>query len=229
MITGTAMNRRMLPVIVLTLATLTACGRPLDDVEPETTTFKTSADELKIDFDDGDINVTTGDVDEIEVTRWFTGDPGEAAWTLDSDQLALTKDCGFLSGSCQVRYQVTVPEGIALELNGTSGDVDIAGFAEPLTIRTANGKQSAVDLTSPEVETSADNGSIDLAFAEPPASLDIMTENGSVNAELPDIGYVLDIRTDNGGVSNDLREDDGSDSRINIRTDNGEVSLTTPN
>lgn len=228
----------------LVALTLTACASA-DDAEPETTSFGLTSEHLTITKESGgDIELRPADVDDVEVTRWFAGDSGEATWDFDDNELTLATDCGFLS-SCDIRYLVLVPHDVALTLAASNGDVTASGFDTALTIQTENGAiavedvsgdltlhsssgdQHATGLTAEQVQAQASNGTINLTFSDPPSNLAVSTENGAVTLHLPDAAYAVTISTDNGSVENALTEDADSPHAIDVTTENGDIALRT--
>lgn len=228
-------------VVVTSLGALTACGS-VDDAEPERTSFALTGSSLTIRKDSGDLKVRPADVEEVEVTRWFTGDADEATWKLADDKLTLRTDCGFLS-SCEVRYEVLVPRETAVEVVGENGRVDardftgslsvttengaidVADVSGDLTLRSTSGDQSVTGSSSPQVDAQAENGTISLSFDGPPTAVAVQTDNGSVTLHVPDVAYAVEVDTDSGSVKSSVEEDPESPRRIEVTTDNGSVTL----
>ncbi|UJP10708.1 DUF4097 domain-containing protein [Microbacterium sp. KUDC0406] len=230
-------------VSLLTAVTLTACSSATD-VDPERASFAIDGEEVTISMESsGDISLRPGDVDEIEVTRWFTGGGDEASWDFTGDELTLAVECGFLS-SCEVRYEVVVPRTVAVFLRGSNADVLATGFEAPLDIRTENGAiivediegdlslrstsgdQQAKGLTAQRVEAQASSGAVDLFVTEAPSRLAVATENGAVSVQLPDAAYALSVQTDSGSIENSFTDDSRSPHTIAVTTANGDIALT---
>ncbi|TSI11274.1 DUF4097 family beta strand repeat-containing protein [Brevibacterium aurantiacum] len=240
------MTRRPAILLAVTLAALTlpACGS-VDNADPETASFAVAGDHLTIIKESsGNIELYPDDVDEVEVTRWFSGHPGEASWDFAGDELTLATDCGFLS-SCDVRYQVAVPQNLAVNLDASNGDVTAADFETALSIRTENGAiavsdisgelslnstsgdQRATDLRSRDVHAQAENGKIELSFKDVPSDVAVTTDNGAIALQVPDQPYAVVSTTDNGAVNNTLNTDKNSPHRIDVTTENGNIELLT--
>jgi len=230
-------------VSVLTAAALTACSSATD-AEAEHASFAIEGEELAISMESGgDIALRAGDVDQVEVTRWFTGGSDEASWELTGDQLTLAVDCGFLS-SCEVRYEVVVPRTVAVLVRGSNADVLATGFEEPLDIVTENGTitvedvagdlslrstsghQQATGLTAQRVDAQASSGAIDLLVTEAPSRLAVATENGAVSVQLPAAAYALSVQTDSGSIESSITDDPRSPRTIEVITENGDITLT---
>ncbi|MBZ6172634.1 hypothetical protein KVH24_10265 [Streptomyces olivaceus] len=65
---------------LVALGALTACGGSVDDDGPEKRDFALTGGELTIKRNSGDLEVRPADVDQVEVTRWFSGwSPSEAS------------------------------------------------------------------------------------------------------------------------------------------------------
>ncbi|MFC7326708.1 DUF4097 family beta strand repeat-containing protein [Marinactinospora rubrisoli] len=233
---------------LLAIAVLTSCG-PASAADPEERGFGPVGDRLTISVGGGDLTVRPADVEEVEVTRWFTGwsligARTAATWELAGDTLTLATDCGpVVLGRCDARYEVLVPRTVALAVEGDSGQITAAGFdtalaigsengavrvedvSGPLTLRSSSGRLHAADVRSPQVTADSENGEITLSFADAPARVDATTENGAVTVELPETGYDVTATTDNGDVRTDVTEQPGSPHVITVRTDNGGIDL----
>ncbi|MFC3997936.1 DUF4097 family beta strand repeat-containing protein [Nocardiopsis sediminis] len=235
---------------VLALATLAGCGGAGDGA-PEERTFGPAGERLTVSAESGDLDIRPADVDGIEVTRRFTGWSAigartEAGWDLTGDTLALTTDCApLVLGRCDARYEVLVPQGVAVTVEGGSGAVAASGFdagldittdngaiqvedaSGPLALRTASGEQRATGITSGRVEARSENGAIHLALTGVPDSVEAEADNGAVTVEVPDADYAVTTSTDSGDVRTDVPEDAGSPHAITARTGNGAITVLT--
>lgn len=226
----------------LLVATLLSSCSSLEDVEPETRSFDPGDDRVALTLDSGELSIAPGDVDAVEITRWFSGDAEDGRWELVDGVVELGVDCGLLH-PCDVRYEVVVPDDLPVSVSAESATISAHGFetpvelrtengdlrveqsSGPLTLRSTSGAQRGTALSSPELETSSENGKVDLAFDTAPGAVSVTTDNGAADLVLPDETYAVSISTDNGEVENALDEDDDSPRRVTISTDNGSVSL----
>ncbi|MFL1380078.1 MULTISPECIES: DUF4097 family beta strand repeat-containing protein [unclassified Nocardiopsis] len=230
----------------LLLAT-TACAAG-QDPEPEQESFAPASDLLTIDADNGNLRVSPGDVEAVEVTRWISsssllGDP-EASWELLGDTLELRVRCGAFT-NCEVEYEIVVPEGTTLTVLGDNGDITAFGFAEPLTATTDNGRVSVADISGPltltsengdligqgissaEVAATTDNGRVELELTAVPDAVTVHTDNGDAEITLPDAAYAVAASSDNGEVVTEVTTDADSAHRVEAVSDNGRIRLLT--
>lgn len=237
-------------VALLALAGLAGCGSVPNDGEPEERGFALAGAHLTIDKDTGDLEVRPADVDEVEVTRWFSGRDGiggdaEATWELAGDTLTLTAQCGGLLGDCEVRYEVLVPAGVTLTVEGENGAISASGFetelgvhsengavtventSGDLALSSQNGELRADGVASGRVEAGSENGEVRLTFAAVPDEVEVTTDNGAVTVEVPDAAYQVITETDSGDVRVDVPEDTNSAHTIRVRTANGAITLST--
>ncbi|MCC2267375.1 DUF4097 domain-containing protein [Streptomyces sp. CT1-17] len=235
---------------LVALGALTACGGSVDDDGPEKRDFALTGGELTIKRNSGDLEVRPADVDQVEVTRWFSGwsavgGKPKASWELDGAQLKLNADCGAVINDCTTRYEVRVPKDVALSVEGDNGKTDAAGFGKGLRISSDNGavhvsdvsgdvalhsgsgELKATGLAAGRVEAESDNGKVDLSFASVPDQVDVYTENGEVTVEVPDAPYKVTTETENGDVRADVPTDGNSAHAISVRTENGAITLRT--
>ena len=234
-----------LAAVSVALMCLTGCvTKDVDDVPPESRRFEVAGDHVTITGDSGQVDLTPADVDDVEVTRWFTGDSDEATWQMSSDELRLSTDCGFLS-SCDVRYEIRVPHNLEVTATGDSSDIKASGFdttvnvetdngsivldemTGDLTIVSSSGNQTLSGITSTNIDTKAENGQIEIALDSPAESLRVETQNGDVSVEAPEAGYALTTDTENGSIDNELNNDSASNNTIDIATENGKITLAS--
>ncbi|WP_051301039.1 DUF4097 family beta strand repeat-containing protein [Actinomadura rifamycini] len=234
----------------LLLAALAGCGASADDARPERRSFGPVGDRLTIVKDEGDLDVRPADVDRVQITRRFDrwalvgGEPA-ASWELNGDRLTLATDCGALIGGCAVRYEVLVPRGLALRVEGdngrvsatgltaalgirtTSGAIAVTGAAGPLDLRTENGEVRSSSTRSEQVSAASQNGGVALSFATAPRRVAVTTENGEVSVAVPRTAYKVTATSGSGDVRADVPEDAAAPRSITARTDSGAITLTT--
>ena len=208
---------------------------------------------LQIDNDDGSIDViadssvgggaivVTADVDD----GWKAS---EVSATLVDGVLQVSGRCPFLGSPwCKVDVTVSVPAELPVTVRGSNGSIRVSGVtadldvsvgngsieladvAAPLRAASDNGRISAYRLTSPMVDASTDNGSIELSFLDPPRSLRARSANGSLDVVVPDtVGYRVDARSNNGSADTTVRTDPSSEYVIDVAADNGSVRVRPP-
>ncbi|MEV0972056.1 DUF4097 family beta strand repeat-containing protein [Microtetraspora glauca] len=238
---------RSLVLTASALVLLAGCGVSADEAQPEKRSFAFAQDRLSIAKGSGDLDIKPGEVADVQVRRWFSrwsvlgGDP-KTTWDLKDGTLTLATDCVTLIGGCDVRYEVVVPAGTALTVEGDNGRVSASGFGAGLRIRTDNGAISVADASGPlslesengevratgtrsgQVDAVSGNGAIHLAFAAVPDQVAVRTDNGALTVEVPDAAYQVKVK---GGkdVRADVREDATSRHVITATSDNGRITV----
>ncbi|WP_043840589.1 DUF4097 family beta strand repeat-containing protein [Amycolatopsis taiwanensis] len=218
--------RALLAAVVVLGPVLAACAGSVDDAAPETRTFGPVDTRLTITKDTGRLDVRTGDVTEITVTRWLAGDPANVTWERRDNQLTLATDCG-LANPCEVRYEVLVPHDTALTITGDNGPITVENITADLDLTSTSGDLRATGITAARVRASAESGQVELSFAGVPDDVTVTTQNGAVTVTTPPADYRVTTDTDNGEVRNGIPNDPNSAHVISVRTDNGAVTLRT--
>ena len=131
---------------MLALGLLVGCGSSLDEADPETRTFQLDGTTLSITTDNGAVELETGDVDEVEVTRWFDGDADEGTWDLEGNTLTFDSNCGLLR-TCDASYLVVVPDDVRVDIEGENSPVTARNLSQTLNIRTQNGEVTVTGST----------------------------------------------------------------------------------
>ncbi|WDZ93550.1 DUF4097 family beta strand repeat-containing protein [Nocardiopsis sp. HUAS JQ3] len=246
------LNPLRMPALLIAVPlvlTLVAGCTSLDGTEPEERTFGPVQDQVTILLNSGDLDVRPADVEALQVTRWFTegiglGGRSETSWEFDGHDLVLDTDCAVIDlGGCRVRYEVLVPEGVALTVEGANGEITAAGFSTelrissdnggvevdgvsgPLSMSSSSGRIRATALASDRVDAESENGEVRISFADAPDEVTARTENGALTVQVPDGEYDVSVTTDSGSVDSDVTDTPGSPHAITATTDNGSINL----
>lgn len=251
MATRTHTSRTLLALggALLALTAASGCSNASDDKDPESRSFALPGKRLKVVARDGDLDIRPADVDEVQVTRWFSGytvlggDP-EVTWSMDDGTLRLTADCGTaLVSDCDVRHKVLVPRDAAVTVNADNGAVKASGFSSDLeidadngsvrvkdasgtlTLSSDNGKVVGEGLSSRRVSAESDNGEVKLSFDKVPDNVRADSDNGRITMVLPEAEYRVEAEASNGDVGIGVPDDPRSKHLIHAGSDNGEISL----
>lgn len=209
----------------------------------------------------GPIEVVGGMSDQLEVQAeksWRHSNPravhlmkieGESGVTICAMWEAREQRCeeggdyrvnGVRKNDVAVRFRVTLPRGVPLDVSTVNGGLNIEGASAPVEATTVNGR-IAVSTSKGPIQATTVNGSIDANMQElAGGDVKLTTVNGSVNAGLPlEINANIDAETVNGRVETDfpvkimgkvsprhLRGTIGSGgSTLKLVTVNGSISL----
>lgn len=124
----------------------------------------------------------------------------------------------------KVDYDITVPEGLSLELVRTvNGKIVISGKYDRAQLKTTNGSVEARgDFSWLDISTT--NGSIAVFGVK--GKVDLRTTNGSIKAELHELSADFRARTTNGSIRLALGHE--ADARLVARTTNGSIRVEYP-
>ncbi|APU22287.1 DUF4097 family beta strand repeat-containing protein [Actinoalloteichus sp. GBA129-24] len=236
---------------LLGITVLSGCADVVDAADPEIRGFGPAAEHLVISVSDVEhLDVRSADVDEIEVTRWFAGSSfmgsTDAIWELDEDRLTLATDCSpFVIGRCDARYEVRVPSGVNVTIEGDSGEVSASGFDTDLTITTSSGRILIDDvggalalstesgelpgagIRSSQADVTSASGEVELFFAEAPEELTTTAQSGEVTIVVPLAPYRVTTTTGSGNVTTQVPTDPNGPHSITVETDSGEITVTS--
>ncbi len=145
----------------------------------------------------------------------------------------------FENGGASVRYELTVPEVVALDLRSTNGRISIEDIQGRVEAGTTNGKLELSGIRG-SFDIGTTNGPIEAELLEHSGTDDVeaSTTNGSVRIALPS-GIQADLRvsTTNGRIRTDFPVEvtsrgrkindklNGGGPRIRISTTNGSVRI----
>lgn len=166
---------------------------------------------------------------------------------VDGSSLVLESDCGGLSlGTCASDYELSVPAGVSVEIETTSGDVEannirsdvraVTGAGDVmaeqmygrLDLQTRTGDVDLDQIASLEVKAVTDSGSVGLVTVSGPDRVEVTTESGDADVKLPEnFGpYRVDATSANGVATVDLGSDPSAQRAVTVRSGSGEVLVT---
>ncbi|WP_432494018.1 DUF4097 family beta strand repeat-containing protein [Kineococcus auxinigenes] len=161
-------------------------------------------------------------------------------------ELRLSADCG--SGSwlspCEVDWELTVPEGLDLNLRTGTGDQELTGVFGAVTARagtgdvrwdSASGGSLDVETGTGELEVRgevaslrarAGTGDVEAWFDTAPTTVEVTTGTGDATVRVPTDGtYAVDVSTGLGDEVVEVPVDTTSGQRISVRTSTGDASV----
>lgn len=185
--------------------------------------------EIDEPFDTVVVRVDTGAVEirgEDDITpevdwdmRWGMGCP-EVDFAVHDGVLYVEGFCPRGSWSCSTDFVLTVPSGVDLEVEITTGhlqaenvgavwaelttgDIEIEGAHHELALEVTTGRISATDLVVESAWAKATTGSIELELEEHFATLEAELVTGDVFIEVPSGCYDMDLDVITGSVDTD--------------------------
>jgi hypothetical protein len=204
---------------------------------------------LELDLAFEDVDVTgSATTDEVTVDRgwhWSLGEP-EIVTRQDGDRLVVGSSCSWTPGlPCTGWVHLTVPADVTvtggvtdshLTLRDLAGEVDVstsdggitlAAVSGPLRLESRDGSVEGTGIRSSSVSASTSDGSVRLAFADPPRSVRATSRDGSVQLTLPDdrTAYHVTVSTSDGSSDVTVPTDPTAPRRITATTSDGDVTI----
>jgi putative adhesin len=168
----------------------------------------------------------------------FHAQPGPTH-QIEGDVLTLSGDdaCTF----CVIEYSVTVPEGVRVSANVTSGSLNLKGVSTvdatttsgsitisdatgAISARTDSGTITGAGLRSGAVVASAKSGSISLELAAP-GDVQATTTSGSLGLTVPSAAYRVDATAGSGGADIRIANDPNGQYRLDLKAQSGHIML----
>lgn len=124
----------------------------------------------------------------------------------------------------KVDYDLTVPEGMSLELIRTiNGKIVISGKYDRAELKTTNGSIEAKGDFN-WLEASTTNGGLEISGVR--GKINLRTTNGSIKAELDELSADFSARTTNGSIRLALGQE--ANAYLSARTVNGSLKVEYP-
>lgn len=204
---------------------------------------------LHLDLSFEEVDVTgSATADEVTVSRgwhWSLGEP-EIVTRQDGDRLVVGSSCPWTPGlPCTGWVHLTVPAGVTVtggvtdnhvtlrdltgtvDLSASDGGITARDVSGPLRLASRDGTIEGSGIRSARVEASTSDGSVRLAFAEPPRSVRATSRDGSVRLTLPDdrTAYHVTVSTRDGSSDVTVPTDPSAPRRITAATSDGDVEI----
>jgi len=228
--------RKLLAAVgVVAIAGLVAC----DDVSRTRLDFsnteKVAVKEIVIEPGSGDVTVSTGDTQQVDIRRVvrYTGNEPDTTYHINGTVLRIDTECGHL---CSIDYEILAPKGVAVRGALGSGNLSLSGVST-VDLKTGSGNVGITEATG-AVRVQAGSG--DMTITEVAGDLDARTGSGNIDARglggalttartgSGDVTLSLDkggaVRTHTGSGNVDVAVPTGS-YRIDARTGSGEKTL----
>jgi hypothetical protein len=197
----------ILVAVAATLAIWWAVSR-----ETRTTSYRVLGDlaGIRLDLGDADVEIDGGAtaVEVRRVDRFAYGAPSKERRSIADGMLTVVSRCpDQVLGSCRASYRLTVPDNVPLEIQTSSGAVNVTGVRASVTVNTASGPIAAAGFCGFLLRASSDSGNI-RAISECSADrLELRSRAGDVRAIVPSGRYQIDAQSESGssrvrGLSN---------------------------
>ncbi|MBB5824875.1 DUF4097 family beta strand repeat-containing protein [Micromonospora carbonacea] len=166
----------------------------------------------------GDVTVVgSGPAGQVRIKRVlrYHGDQPGARYEIRGDELVLDSDCG---DRCSISYEVTAPEGIAVNGETGSGNVVLSRVGV-VDVRLGSGNLEITRATGP-VRAETDSGNVEVDDVRGPATL----RAGSGNVTGSRLGGQVDAETDSGDVTVEL----SAPASVRAHAGSGDVQVVVP-
>ncbi|MEU7851602.1 DUF4097 family beta strand repeat-containing protein [Micromonospora parva] len=223
-LTSTTPRRRRVaaPValgLTTTLIVLAGCDnlsfRRLDYDNTEAVRITT----VRVSGGSGDVVVRgTGPASEVRikrVVRYQGGEPNNTRYEIKGTELVLDTDCG---SRCSISYEVTVPEGVAVQGETSSGNVELSRVGA-VELQVSSG-DVRISGASGAVGVEARSGNIEVSEAT--AAVRLRASSGDITARR--LAGTVDAEASSGNV--DVQLDQPASARVHASS--GDVTLLVP-
>jgi hypothetical protein len=188
----------ILVAVAATLAIWWAASR-----ETRTTTYRVLGDlaAIRLDLGQADVEIDGGAtaVEVRRVDRFAYGAPSRERRSVTAGTLSISSRCpDQVLGSCRASYRLAVPDNVPLEIQTSSGTVNVTGVRASVTINTGSGPIAASGFCGFLLRATSDSGDV-RALSECSADrLELRSRAGDVRAVVPSGRYQIDAQSDTG-------------------------------
>lgn len=157
---------------------------------------------------------TAGEARIKRVVRYQGGEP-KTRYEIKDNELVLDTDCG---NRCSVSYEVTVPEGVTVQGESGSGDVELTKVGA-VKLRLGSGDVRISDVAG-AIDVETGSGNIELSEAR--SAVRLRAGSGDITARR------LDGTTDAEAASGNVTVELETPASARVHASSGDVSLMVP-
>lgn len=185
-------------------------------------TLSASAKHLFVDVESGDVTVRSGSTDEVRLTRTVHGRSPKIVEESRNDGVHVSADCpAFTFGRCDVRYEIVVPADMRVEIDASSGAVQVDGVTGGTQVEASSGTITAKDLGG-EVDLESSSGDVHVTGAS--GDLEVKASSGEVTADRLRSSRVT-VESSSGDVDLGFA---AAPDRVDLEASSGDVTVTVP-
>lgn len=178
-----------------------------------------------------DIRVIEGADDVVKVTSRVTSGLRKTDFLIGrkGDEIKVISGCTtWLSPGCGVSLTLSVPKGMPIVVNTTSGDVTADALVQGvLTVSTTSGDIRVGELTVDEFSAESVSGDVEASFAKQPFAFKALTKSGDVSAAVPagKRTYAVMAESKSGDVQSTIDSDEDGQGFVRATSDSGDIDL----
>ena len=191
-------------VVVLGLIAVLAAWR-LATTERQVVTYavRGSLDGVALDLGDADVVIARGgarsSVGVERTDRFAFRHPADTRRVVAGRVFRLRSRCpANVLPSCSVRYRVTVPDNVPVEVRTASGGVRFTDYRGSARVTTGSGDIDVGSFCGFSLRARAQSGDIDATASCAPQQLSLRSSTGSVHALVPPGRYQIDAESASG-------------------------------
>jgi Putative adhesin len=204
---------------------------------------------LSVSSGSGDVRIHSGTGNQVLVsyTEHYNLRKPTVSATVNAGGVQLTTHCpgGLFGNNCAVNYDITVPRSAVLAINSGDGELDVNDMAAPMSLQSGDGRISLVDvsgdvvarsgdgeisgtgLASPNLDVTAGDGAVDLAWSVRPRTVAARTGDASVTITVPrdNDPYRVSTAAGDGSVHVSVANSPTASDTIAVHTGDGAITI----
>lgn len=167
-----------------------------------TSTINATVTRIELQLPSGSVDIVGGTGSAVQVRRIDKFAFGHAAHerrSLSGGVLRLSSSCPrIIVGSCSSSYRITVPEGVAISVSTTGGDVHFADFRGSAAIQTGSGNVAVDTFCGFGLSATSRSGDLRVTAACAPEKLNLRSDSGNAIALVPPGRYRIQASSSSG-------------------------------
>ena len=162
-----------------------------------------------VEVENGNLAISRANDDTVAIRTTlnvFLGGLPVADRRLENGVLTITSACPAAGVNCYVEDELTIPEGIAVQVRATTGSVE------------------ATDIDVSEFDVETVTGQVSASFVRSPDRIAISVVTGTVDVTVPAADYQFDARTTTGTIHSDVWNNSTARRTVQLSTVTGTIT-----
>jgi putative adhesin len=188
-------------------------------------------DGVTLDLGEADVDVVRGGQDTIvrveRRDRFSFGHAARIRRSIEAGQLRLASRCPLtVLHACSVRYRVTMPDNVPVDVRAASGNVKLAGYQGSARISTDDGDITVAGYCGFSLQARTESGDVQAGTTCPPPQMSLRSTSGDVHAVVPPGSYQVDAASASGRLAvRGLTQVSDAPFSIEVLSSSGDVTV----
>jgi hypothetical protein len=218
-------------IVVVALVALVTAG--LASTRQRVVTFSVAGelDGVTLDLGEADVDVVNGGENTIvrieRRDRFAFGHSARIRRSIEDGMLRLSSRCPqTVLHACTVRYRVTMPNNVPVDVRTGSGTVRLSGYQGSARVSTNDGDIDISGFCGFSLQARTESGDVRAGTSCPPPQMSLRSTSGDVRAVVPSDRYQVDAASASGHLTvRGIQQVSDAPFAVEVLSSSGDVTV----